>query len=184
MISKKKKREYIDPRNLNLEEKTVYVARVAKVVKGGKRFKFSAWVVIGDRNGHIGLGHGKAVEVPDAVRKAKENARKNIIKIPIINNTVPHEIISKYKASKILIKPASPGTGIIACDPIRAVFDLGGVKDVLTKSLGSSTTVNLVKATFLGLQNMKTPELLKKLRQKDIVEGRRKGAEDAQSGTN
>uniref|UniRef100_A0A7C4U824 Small ribosomal subunit protein uS5 n=1 Tax=candidate division WOR-3 bacterium TaxID=2052148 RepID=A0A7C4U824_UNCW3 len=177
----KKKKETIDPRNLNLEEKTVYVARVAKVVKGGKRFKFSAWVVIGDRNGHVGLGHGKAIEVPDAVRKAKENARKNIIKIPIINNTIPHEITSKYKASKIIMKPASPGTGIIACDPVRAVFDLGGVKDVLTKSLGSSTTVNLVKAVFLGLQNMKTPEDIKRLRHKDIFEGRRRSGENVES---
>ncbi len=176
----KKKRENIDPRNLNLEEKTIYVARVAKVVKGGKRFKFSAWVVIGDRNGYVGLGHGKALEVPDAVRKAKENARKNIIKIPIIKNTIPHEIVSKYKASKIIMKPASPGTGIIACDAVRAVFDLGGVKDVLTKSLGSSTTVNLVKAVFLGLQNMKTPEMVKKIRHKDIFEGRLKGAQNAE----
>ena len=173
-----KNRKYrIDPRDLDLEERTVYIGRVSKVVKGGKRFKFTAWVVVGDRHGHVGIGHGTAQEVPEAVRKAKENARKNIIKIPMYGNTIPHGITYKFGASKVMLKPASPGTGIIACDPVRAVIELGGIRDILTKSLGSNNTVNLVKATFFGLMNIRTPDEYAKMRGKDIKEilkGRRR----------
>lgn len=173
----KKKRDRIDPRDLELEDRTVYIGRVSKVVKGGKRFRFTAWVVVGDRNGHVGIGHGKAHEVPEAIRKAKETARKNLINVPRYGTTIPHQTIHKYKASRILLKPASPGTGIIASDPVRAVIELSGIKDILTKSIGSNSTINLIKATFRGLQEISTPEVYSKKRGKkleEILKGRRR----------
>ncbi|MFN3306196.1 MAG: 30S ribosomal protein S5 [Candidatus Kapaibacteriota bacterium] len=139
---------------LELKEKLVYVGRTAKVVKGGRRFGFTAIVVVGDYNGHVGVGMGKAAEVIDAVNKATEAAKKNIVKVSLHNNTVPHEVISKFGAAKVLIRPASTGTGVIAAGGIRAVLELAGVKDVLTKSLGSSNPHNTTKATLKALMMM------------------------------
>jgi small subunit ribosomal protein S5 len=136
---------------LDLKDKLVYVGRTAKVVKGGRRFNFSAIVVVGDGNGHVGYGLGKAGEVVDAVTKATESAKKNIVKVRLQKNTIPHEVIGKYGAAKVLIKPATPGTGVIAAGGIRAILELAGVQDVLTKSLGSSNPHNTVKATMSGL---------------------------------
>lgn len=139
---------------LDLKEKLVYVGRTAKVVKGGRRFGFTAIVVVGDFNGHVGVGMGKAVEVVDAVTKATEAAKKNIVKVNLSENTIPHEVMSEYGAAKVLIKPASPGTGVIAAGGIRAVLEYAGVKDVLTKSLGSSNPHNTIKATLKGLMQL------------------------------
>ena len=164
------KKERIDPRDLNLDEKTVYIGRVSKVVKGGKRFKFSAYVVVGDGAGHVGFGHGKAHEVPDAVRKASEDARKSLFTVPLDGTTIPHAVFGKFSASKVIIKPASEGSGIIACDAVRSVLELAGVKDVLTKSLGSNTAHNLVKATIKALQQLRSPEEYARMREKPLDE--------------
>lgn len=147
------------------------------MVKGGKRFRFTAWVVIGDGESVTGYGHGKANEVPSAIRKAVQDARRRLMKVPRVGTTVPHQIISKYKASKVLIQPAAPGTGIIANDKLRAIFELGGIKDVLTKCLGSNNAFNNVIATYNGLLRMRTPEEFAELRGKSvekILKNRRK----------
>lgn len=139
---------------LELRDKLVYVGRTAKVVKGGRRFNFSAIVVVGDGNGHVGYGLGKASEVVDAVTKATEAAKKNIYKVQLQGTTVPHEVIGKFGAAKVLIRPATPGTGVIAAGGVRAILELAGVQDVLTKSLGSSNPHNSIKATLRGLLAM------------------------------
>lgn len=136
---------------LNLKDKIVYVGRTAKVVKGGRRFNFSAIVVVGDENGHVGYGLGKAGEVSDAVTKATEAAKKSVVKVRVHNGTVPHEVHGKFGAAKVLIRPATPGTGVIAAGGVRAILELAGVKDVLTKSMGSSNPHNTVKAAMQAL---------------------------------
>jgi small subunit ribosomal protein S5 len=155
----------LDPETLALKDKVVNINRVAKVVKGGKRFSFSALVVVGDGQGWVGYGKGKATEVPDAIRKAVEKAKKNLFKVPLKNGTVPYEVLGLFGAEQIVIKPASQGTGIIAGGAVRAVMSLAGAQNVICKALGSGNPFNMVKATIDGLTKLHAPEDVLKLRQ-------------------
>ncbi|SKC39922.1 BS6 [Acholeplasma oculi] len=146
------------------EEKVVALNRVTKVVKGGRRFRFAALVVVGNKQGTVGFGTGKATEVPEAIKKAVEAAKRNLITVPLTKVTIPHDIIGEYGAGKIVMKPASEGTGIIAGGAARIIFDLAGINDILSKSLGSKTAINVVRATFNGLENLTTPDKVAKLR--------------------
>ncbi|MFC1977106.1 30S ribosomal protein S5 [Chloroflexota bacterium] len=148
----------IDPTDLTLSDKLVNINRVAKVMKGGKRLSFNALVVAGDGNGHVGIGLGKAKEVPVAISKANATARKNLIKVPLAGTTIPYEVRVKFGAARVLLKPARPGTGIIAGGSVRAVLEASGIKDILTKSLGSSNRINVAKATILALSQLKDPK--------------------------
>ena len=149
-------RQIIDARQLDLQEKVVEVRRVTKVVKGGRNFRFAALVVVGDENGHVGIGSGKAMEVPDAIRKAVEDAKKNLIKVPMVGTTIPHEVIGHFGAGRILIMPAQEGTGVIAGGAARDLLELAGLKDVRAKCLGTRNPRNMVNATIEGLKSLKT----------------------------
>jgi len=152
------------------EERVVAINRVTKVVKGGRRFRFSALVVVGNKKGVIGFGTGKAAEVPDAIKKAIEHAKSNLITVPIVGTTIPHTITGVFGAGKVFLKPASEGTGVIAGGAVRSIFELAGVNDILSKSLGSSTPINMVRATFEGLKQLRTAEQVAALRGIDVSE--------------
>lgn len=165
------KRERIDANQLELNDNVVAIKRVAKTVKGGRTMRFSALVVVGDGNGHVGCGIGKAVEVPEAIRKAREAAVKAIVTIPVTEEkSVPHDYVGKFGSSTVLLKKAPEGTGIIAGGPARSVLELAGIKNIRTKSLGSNNKQNVVLATIAGLQSMKTPEEIARLRGKSVSE--------------
>jgi small subunit ribosomal protein S5 len=150
----------IDPNKLALEERVVQINRVAKVVKGGRRFSFSAVIVVGDGAGHVGVGLGKAGEVPEAIRKGVEDAKKHLVEIPMIGTTIPHEVRTVYAASRIMLRPASQGTGVIAGGSVRAVVEAAGIRDILSKVTGSTNPVNVTRATLEALRDLKSPELV------------------------
>ena len=160
----------IDAETLDLKEKVVTINRVAKVVKGGRTFRFSALVVVGDGNGHVGVGNGKAAEVPDAIKKAIEDAKKNLVEVAIVDTTIPHEIIGHYGAGKVLLKPAAIGTGLISGASVRPVLELAGYKNIRTKNLGSNNPRNAVYATIRALQELQTVEMVANLRGKKVSE--------------
>ena len=162
---------YINPDKLGeIEERVVAINRVTKVVKGGRRLRFSALVVVGDKNGHVGFGTGKAQEVPEAIRKAIEAAKRNMIAVPMSGTTIPHETIGEFCGGRVLLKPATAGSGVAAGGPVRAVMELAGVADVTSKSLGSNTPINMIRATVKGLEQLKVAEEVAALRGKTVEE--------------
>lgn len=161
---------FIDPTNLELEDRVVAINRVTKVVKGGRRLRFAALVVVGDKNGHVGFGTGKANEVPEAIRKAIESAKKNLIEVPVVGTTIPHQVIGRFNGGNVMLKPALAGSGVSAGGPVRAIIELAGIADITSKSLGSSTPINMVRATVDGLTQLKKAEDVAALRGKSVEE--------------
>ncbi len=184
MAKRSEKRERVEEPREELDERVVNIARVAKVIKGGRRFAFRVVIVVGDNHGTVGIGIGKSRGVPEAIRKATERARRAMHPVALAGTTIPYEIISKYGGSKVMLKPASPGTGVIAGGGIRAVLEAAGVRDILTKSLGSSNSLNMIRATLQGLEQLKTPEMLAQARGKNAEDmlpfWRRRNAQKSQ----
>ncbi|MBP2024924.1 30S ribosomal protein S5 [Peptoniphilus stercorisuis] len=164
------KRSLINAAELDLEERVVSINRVAKVVKGGRNFRFSALVVVGDHNGHVGVGTGKALEVPEAIRKAVQDAKKHIINVNLLDTSIPHAVTGEFGSGSVFLKPAQAGTGVIAGGAVRAVCELAGISDIRTKNLGSNNPQNIVNATIQGLSELKTAESVAKLRNKPVDE--------------
>ncbi|MBP3284446.1 MAG: 30S ribosomal protein S5 [Clostridia bacterium] len=165
-----RKTEHNDTNSVELKEKVVAINRVAKVVKGGRNFRFSALVVVGDENGHVGAGNGKSSEVPEAIKKAIEDAKKNMIEVPRVETTIPHEIVGEVGAGKVLLKPASEGTGVIAGGAVRPILELAGIKDIRTKCIGTNNPGNVVRATMKALSELRTAEEIAALRGKKVNE--------------
>ena len=160
----------INASTLDLEDRVVQINRVTKVVKGGRNLRFNALVVVGDRNGHVGMGTGKAQEVPEAIRKAVEDAKNNLINVPIVDTTIPHEVIGVHGGGRVMLRPAVAGSGVSAGGPVRAILELAGVEDVSSKSIGSSSAINMVRATLDGIQQLRKAEDVAKLRGKSVDE--------------
>lgn len=165
-----RKRRRQEQADKTFEERIVSINHIAKVVKGGRRYRFNVVVVVGDRKGRVGLGTGKAIEIPDAIKKAVESAKKNLITVPIVDGTIPHQATGIYGAGRVFLKPAPAGTGVIAGGPVRAVIELAGIENIFSKSLGSNTPINVVRATLEGLQSLRTAEEVAEIRGKTVEE--------------